>query len=150
MTIRAVFENGVFRRIGSVVLAEGAVVDLHVTEQTADVRSLVPPGTDEGLIHLYEILGRRFDSGRHDTADATTSINREFRVSRHRRFDRRSQQLGELFECSAIGDLVRVRTPYLYPDGDYIDLFVGSSTRLYARCWQTRSARVIMSSASQH
>lgn len=38
-----------------------------------------------------------------------------------------SQQLGELFQCSANGDLVRVRTPYLYPDGDYIDLFVGSA-----------------------
>lgn len=32
--------------------------------------------------------------------------------------------LGPMFECSDNGDYVRVRTPYLYPDGDYIDLFV--------------------------
>jgi len=31
--------------------------------------------------------------------------------------------LGPMFECSVNGDFVRVRTPYLYPDGDLIDLF---------------------------
>lgn len=37
--------------------------------------------------------------------------------------------LGPLFECALKGEYVRVRTPYLYPDGDFIDLFVknGSS-----------------------
>ena len=30
---------------------------------------------------------------------------------------------GELFTCNEQGDYVRVRTPYLYPDGDNIDLF---------------------------
>lgn len=69
MTIRAVFENGVFRPMDQVELAEGTVVDLQVMEEVVDVRSLVPPGTDEGLIQVYEILGRRFDSGHHDTAE---------------------------------------------------------------------------------
>jgi hypothetical protein len=36
-------------------------------------------------------------------------------------------QMGELFRCEAHGDFVRVRTPFLYPDGDYIDLFVRHS-----------------------
>ncbi|MBZ0171341.1 MAG: DUF1828 domain-containing protein [Phycisphaerales bacterium] len=31
--------------------------------------------------------------------------------------------LGELFVCSSHGDFVRLRTPFLYPDGDVIDLF---------------------------
>ena len=69
MTIRAIYENGVFRPMGAVKLAEGTVVDLQVIEEVVDVRSLVPPGTDEGLIRVYEILGRRFSSGHHDTAE---------------------------------------------------------------------------------
>lgn len=69
MTIRAVFEKGVFRPTDPVTLPEGAVVDLEVIEEAVDVRSLVPPGTDEGLIRAYEILARRFDSGHHDTAE---------------------------------------------------------------------------------
>ncbi|HPO12196.1 MAG TPA: DUF1828 domain-containing protein [Candidatus Hydrogenedentes bacterium] len=33
------------------------------------------------------------------------------------------QTLGALFECSPHGDYQRIRTPFLYPDGDSIDLF---------------------------
>lgn len=33
-------------------------------------------------------------------------------------------QLGALFSCSQHGQYVRVRTPFLYPDGDIVDLFV--------------------------
>ena len=69
MTIRAVFEKGVFRPTEQVKLAEGTVVDLQIVEESVDVRSLVPLGTDEGLIQVYEILGRRFHSGHHDTAE---------------------------------------------------------------------------------
>jgi hypothetical protein len=36
--------------------------------------------------------------------------------------------LGELFECFDVNGVVRIRTPFLYPDGDVIDLFVKSST----------------------
>ena len=33
------------------------------------------------------------------------------------------EEIGALFTCSRHGDFIRIRTPYLYPDGDYIDLF---------------------------
>ena len=35
-------------------------------------------------------------------------------------------EIGELFACTEHGDYQRVRTPYLYPDGDNIDLFCES------------------------
>lgn len=35
--------------------------------------------------------------------------------------------LAELFKCTPHGRFTRIRTPYLYPDGDYIDLFVEAS-----------------------
>ncbi len=69
MTIRAVFEKGVFRPTEQVKLAEGTVVDLQIVEESVDVRSLVSPGTDEGVIQVYEMLGRRFNNGHHDTAE---------------------------------------------------------------------------------
>jgi predicted DNA-binding antitoxin AbrB/MazE fold protein len=69
MTIQAVYENGVFRPTEPVKLPEGTMVQVHTPEEVVDVRALVPPGTDEGLIRIYEILGRRFDSGHHDTAE---------------------------------------------------------------------------------
>lgn len=37
------------------------------------------------------------------------------------------EQMGELFRCEDVGNYQRIRTPYLYPDGDYIDLFVKTS-----------------------
>ena len=33
------------------------------------------------------------------------------------------REMGTLFVCSEQGDRLRIRTPYLYPDGDCIDLF---------------------------
>ncbi len=69
MTIRAIYENGVFRPMEPVELPEGTVVEIQAPEEVVDVRALVPPGTDEGLIRIYEILGRRYDSGHHDTAE---------------------------------------------------------------------------------
>ncbi|MBL8203925.1 MAG: DUF1828 domain-containing protein [Blastocatellia bacterium] len=38
--------------------------------------------------------------------------------------DRISQNIGALFNCATVGDNVRVRTPFLYPDGDVIDLYL--------------------------
>lgn len=35
-----------------------------------------------------------------------------------------AKALGELFVCSPVNDFIRIRTPYLYPDGDVIDLFL--------------------------
>lgn len=34
-----------------------------------------------------------------------------------------SQKIGELFTCSSVNEYIRIRTPFLYPDGDVIDLF---------------------------
>ena len=33
------------------------------------------------------------------------------------------EQMGALFQCTEIGDFIRIRTPFMYPDGDYIDIF---------------------------
>ena len=33
------------------------------------------------------------------------------------------RNIGALFKCSQQGDYQRIRTPYLYPDGDNIDVF---------------------------
>ena len=34
-----------------------------------------------------------------------------------------AEGMGALFECAPHGEYVRIRTPYLYPDGDMIDIF---------------------------
>ncbi|MBK8800765.1 MAG: hypothetical protein IPN71_01670 [Fibrobacteres bacterium] len=36
---------------------------------------------------------------------------------------RLNAEIGGLFSCEIQGDHLRLRTPYLYPDGDNIDLF---------------------------
>ncbi len=33
------------------------------------------------------------------------------------------ERCGELFTCSTVGEYQRIRTPFLYPDGDIVDLF---------------------------
>lgn len=35
-----------------------------------------------------------------------------------------SDTIGQLFDCSQVNGFTRIRTPYLYPDGDVIDLFL--------------------------
>ena len=40
-----------------------------------------------------------------------------------RTYQNLQQNLGALFTCSEHGNYQRIRTPYLYPDGDNIDLF---------------------------
>lgn len=35
-----------------------------------------------------------------------------------------SRNLGELFVCSQVNGYTRIRTPFLYPDGDVVDLFI--------------------------
>ncbi len=35
-----------------------------------------------------------------------------------------STTIGDLFSCSIVGEYIKVRTPYLYPDGDVLDLFI--------------------------
>lgn len=68
-TITAVYENGVFRPIEKVVLPEGTKVILQVPESSPAIRDLVPPGTSESQIRIYEVLARRTNSGRHDLAE---------------------------------------------------------------------------------
>ena len=38
-----------------------------------------------------------------------------------------AQQVGELFVCTPHDKYTGIRTPYLYPDGDVIDLFLRES-----------------------
>lgn len=35
-----------------------------------------------------------------------------------------AETLGGLFECSRVNHYTRIRTPFFYPDGDFIDLFI--------------------------
>ena len=66
--IIAIYENGVFRPTGNVDLPEGSTVRFEPTLLSPSVRDLVPPGTSEGQIRIFEVLSRRFNSGRHDSA----------------------------------------------------------------------------------
>ena len=63
MIIRAVFEKGVFRPTEPVKLPEGTEVQVQAPDEVVDIRALVPPGTEEGLIRIYECLAQRFDTG---------------------------------------------------------------------------------------
>ena len=35
-----------------------------------------------------------------------------------------ARRVGQLFVCTTVNEYLRIRTPYLYPDGDVIDLFI--------------------------
>jgi hypothetical protein len=41
------------------------------------------------------------------------------------------KKIGELFTCSELNGYVRIRTPYLYPDGDVIDFFFSEKNGSY-------------------
>src|SRR5208337_3115731 len=43
--------------------------------------------------------------------------------SMHEVCSRLQRETGALFDCFQQGDYVRIRTPFLYPDGDVIDLY---------------------------
>lgn len=61
MTVRAIYKNGVFRPTQPVDLPEDAEVEVVVS---------APPADDEaGLDRIYQILGERYHSGRHDIAE---------------------------------------------------------------------------------
>jgi predicted DNA-binding antitoxin AbrB/MazE fold protein len=60
-TIRAVFENGVFRPSAAVELSEGSVVEL-------EVRPVLQPDLPEHQRRIYELLGQSFDTGETDLA----------------------------------------------------------------------------------
>ena len=67
-TITAIYENGVFRPLGPVDLPEGTTVQVQTPAKVVNVRALVPPGTDEALIRVYECLARSYDTGDPDAA----------------------------------------------------------------------------------
>ncbi len=66
--ITAIFENGVFRLTEKVDLPEGTTVRFEPMPVTVPIRDLVPPGTSDGQIRIYEVLSRRGHSGKHATA----------------------------------------------------------------------------------
>jgi len=40
-----------------------------------------------------------------------------------------AETIGQLYTCSEVNGFVRIRTPYLYPDGDVIDLYLKPETQ---------------------
>lgn len=61
--LTAIYENGVFRPLERVDLPEGTEVQVQTPASVLNVRDLVPPGTDESLIRVYECLSRSYDTG---------------------------------------------------------------------------------------
>jgi predicted DNA-binding antitoxin AbrB/MazE fold protein len=62
MTIRAVFENGVFRPTEKVEFPDPCEVEIEVRQITAEPKV---PSLDD----VYAILSKRFNSGEHDVAE---------------------------------------------------------------------------------
>jgi predicted DNA-binding antitoxin AbrB/MazE fold protein len=62
-TIRAVYENGVFRPTGPVALPERSVVEFEPRPVAEE-----PPRRSAAKSAVYEILSRRYRSGQHDVA----------------------------------------------------------------------------------
>jgi predicted DNA-binding antitoxin AbrB/MazE fold protein len=66
ITMRAIYENGAFRPLEPLDLPENTLVELNVRiiEDQQTAATLMPDGLDK----VYEILGRRHNSGRTDTS----------------------------------------------------------------------------------
>jgi predicted DNA-binding antitoxin AbrB/MazE fold protein len=60
-TLRAIYEDGVFRPTEPPELPEHSVVEF-------EPRPLEQPEADPNLDAIYEILSRRYNSGQHDLA----------------------------------------------------------------------------------
>lgn len=65
-TIHAIYERGVFRPTEPVDLPEGTEVEIPPPASCAVAGAA--PSNGDGLDDIYEVLGRRFRSGHHDTA----------------------------------------------------------------------------------
>jgi predicted DNA-binding antitoxin AbrB/MazE fold protein len=65
--IAAVYENGLFRPTEAVDLPEGARV--RVLPESVPINEPPPVGSAEGRKRIFELLGRRYQSGIHDTAE---------------------------------------------------------------------------------
>ena len=66
-TVQAIYDKGVFRPIEPVSLPEGTHVDVLTPTDAEDETPIAP--MREGLARVYSILGERYESGRHDTAE---------------------------------------------------------------------------------
>jgi predicted DNA-binding antitoxin AbrB/MazE fold protein len=60
MTVRAVFENGVFRPREAVALPEHTEVELEIARARKDHKVNMSP---EGMEEIYAILSERYDGG---------------------------------------------------------------------------------------
>jgi predicted DNA-binding antitoxin AbrB/MazE fold protein len=65
-TVRAIYENGVFRPIEPVDLADHTRVELELRVPTEETATRTP--LPEGLKKVYSILGERYNSGYTDTS----------------------------------------------------------------------------------
>ncbi|QDS96747.1 antitoxin family protein [Adhaeretor mobilis] len=63
-TVHAIYENGVFRPVEPISLPENSEVEFEPRMVEAP-----KPEFDAKLDKIYEILGRRHQSGHHDTAE---------------------------------------------------------------------------------
>ncbi len=61
-TIRAVYENGVFRPMEPIDLPEKSVVEFEPRPVSDELQSAALDG-------IYEVLSRRYHSGHHDLAE---------------------------------------------------------------------------------
>ena len=66
-TLQAVYENGVFRPVEPVDLPEHTRVEFE-PRVLAESPQAIESSMSEGLGKVYEILGRRYNSGHSDTA----------------------------------------------------------------------------------
>jgi predicted DNA-binding antitoxin AbrB/MazE fold protein len=66
-TVHAIFGNGVFRPVEPVDLPENTPVEFEL-RVLGEVPETPPAAMSEGLAKIYEILGRRYNSGYTDTA----------------------------------------------------------------------------------
>lgn len=68
MTIRAVYENGVFRPTEKVEFPDSCEVEIDVRQVKSDSAS-TQATMSKGLAKVYEIMGRHHSSGYTDTAE---------------------------------------------------------------------------------
>jgi predicted DNA-binding antitoxin AbrB/MazE fold protein len=66
MTVRAIYENGVFRPIAPVDLPDHTAVELQL--RVSSEHESLPVPMSEDLAEVYAILGERYNSGHTDTA----------------------------------------------------------------------------------
>ena len=66
-TVHAIYENGVFRPVEPVDLPDKTPVEFE-PRVIPEAAGTSPPPMSEGLAKIYEILGRRYNSGYTDTA----------------------------------------------------------------------------------